>query len=162
VLALEVDPHRSERLRQTLARCRVDAQVLVADATRPADWWDDRPFERILVDAPCTGTGVIRRHPDIKLLRRPGDVAQLAAQQARLLDAIWPLLARGGRLTYATCSILSAENQAQIEAFCRRTPDARVLPLALPGFRDTGYGLQLASGVQGCDGFFYASLERSA
>lgn len=162
VLALEVDAHRSERLRQTLARCRVDAQVLVADATMPADWWDGRPFERILVDAPCTGTGVIRRHPDIKLLRRPGDVAQLAAQQARLLDAIWPLLARGGRLTYATCSILSAENQAQIEAFCRRTPDARVLPLALPGFRDTGFGLQLASGTQGCDGFFYASLERSA
>lgn len=162
VLALEVDAQRGERLRQTLARCRVDAQVRIADAARPAGWWDARPFERILIDAPCTGTGVIRRHPDIKLLRRPGDVAQLAAQQARLLDALWPLLARGGRLTYATCSILSAENQAQIEAFCRRTPDARVLPLALPGFRDTGSGLQLASGAQDCDGFFYASLERSA
>lgn len=162
VLALEVDAQRSERLRQTLARCRVDARVVVADATRPADWWDGQPFERILIDAPCTGTGVIRRHPDIKLLRRPGDVAQLVAQQQRLLDALWPLLARGGRLTYATCSVLSAENQAQIEAFCQRTPDARVLPLALPGFRDTGAGSQLASGRQDCDGFFYASLERSA
>ena len=161
VLALEVDAHRSERLRQTLARCRVDAQVLVADATRPADWWDGRPFERILVDAPCTGTGVIRRHPDIKLLRRPGDVAQLAAQQARLLDAIWPLLARGGRLTYATCSVLAAENQAQIAAFAQRTPSARPLPLALPGFRAAGSGWQQLSGQNDQDGFFYACLLRS-
>lgn len=160
--AIDHDAARIPRLRATLARCRVDAEVRVADAGDPPAWWDGRPFERILIDAPCTGTGVIRRHPDIKFLRRPGDVAALAARQDRLLDALWPLLAPGGRLTYATCSVLAAENQARIRAFCQRTPDARVLPLALPPhYLDTGYGLRNPSGGGDGDGFFWAALERA-
>ncbi len=161
--AIDHDAARMPRLQATLTRCRVDAQVLVADAADPASWWDGRSFERILVDAPCTGTGVIRRHPDIKFLRRPSDVAALAGRQDRLLDALWPLLAPGGRLTYATCSVLAAENQARIRAFCQRTPGARMVPLALPPhFQDTGHGWRNPSGGGGGDGFFWASLERSA
>ncbi|GMU42442.1 MAG: 16S rRNA (cytosine(967)-C(5))-methyltransferase RsmB [Xanthomonadales bacterium] len=158
--ALEIDPVRAERLRRTLQRCRVDARLLVADATRPPDWWDGQPYARILIDAPCSGTGVIRRHPDIKLLRRAGDIQALAARQSALLDALWPLLAVGGRLTYATCSVLAVENQAQIAAFCQRTPSARALPLALPGFSAAGPGWQQFSGHGDQDGFFYVSLLR--
>jgi 16S rRNA (cytosine967-C5)-methyltransferase len=161
LIAIDQDAARIPRLRATLSRCHVEATVLVADASDPAAWWDGRRFDRILIDAPCTGTGVIRRHPDIKLLRRPGDVSALAARQRRLLDSLWPLLAPGGRLTYATCSILAAENQAQIRAFCQRTPDARMLPLALPPhFQDTGYGYCNPSGGGDGDGFFWASLQR--
>jgi 16S rRNA (cytosine967-C5)-methyltransferase len=161
LVAVEREAARLPRLRETLQRCRVDAELVHADAADTASWWDGRPFDRILIDAPCTGTGVIRRHPDIKHLRRPGDVAALVAQQARLLDALWPLLASGGRLTYATCSVLAAENQAQIAAFCQRTPQARALPLALPGFRPAGGGWQKLSGSGEQDGFFYASLKCS-
>jgi 16S rRNA (cytosine967-C5)-methyltransferase len=161
LVAIEREAARLPRLRDTLQRCRIEAEVVQADAADTASWWDGRAFDHILIDAPCTGTGVIRRHPDIKHLRRPGDVAALVAEQSRLLDAIWPLLARGGRLTYATCSVLAAENQAQIAAFCQRTPSARALPLALPGFRAAGGGWQNLSGVGDQDGFFYASLQRS-
>jgi 16S rRNA (cytosine967-C5)-methyltransferase len=161
--AIDHDASRVPRLQATLARCRVGAELLVADAGDPASWWDGRPFQRILIDAPCTGTGVIRRHPDIKFLRRPSDVAALAGRQDRLLDALWPMLAPAGRLTYATCSVLAAENQARIRAFCQRTPGVRVLPLALPPhFEDTGHGWRNPSGGGDGDGFFWASLERSA
>jgi 16S rRNA (cytosine967-C5)-methyltransferase len=162
LVAIEREAARLPRLRDTLKRCRVDAKIVHADAADTASWWDGRAFDQILIDAPCTGTGVIRRHPDIKHLRRPSDVAALVAGQSRLLDALWPLLARGGRLTYATCSVLAAENQAQIAAFCQRTPQARALPLALPGFRAAGNGWQTLSGNDGRDGFFYASLLCSA
>ena len=161
LVAIEREATRLPRLRQTLERCRVEAQWIQADAADTAHWWDGRPFDHILIDAPCTGTGVIRRHPDMKHLRRPEDVATLVAQQARLLDALWPLLAVGGRLTYATCSVLAAENQAQIAAFCQRTPSARPLPLNLPGFRKAGAGWQHLSGDSDQDGFFYACLQRS-
>ncbi len=160
VVAIEREAARLPRLRDTLRRCRIQAQVVHADAAQCARWWDGQPFDQILIDAPCTGTGVIRRHPDIKHLRRPGDVAALVAEQARLLDALWPLLARGGRLTYATCSVLAAENQGQITAFCQRTPSARALPLRLPGFREAGAGWQNLTGNADQDGFFYASLQR--
>jgi 16S rRNA (cytosine967-C5)-methyltransferase len=161
LVIIEREATRAARLRDTLKRCRVDGDVVIADATDTKAWWDGRAFDHILIDAPCTGTGVIRRHPDIKHLRRPTDVAPLVAEQARLLDALWPLLARGGRLTYATCSVLAAENQAQIAAFCQRTPSARALPLCLPGFRKAGAGWQNLSGTADQDGFFYASLLRS-
>ena len=161
LVAIEREAARLRRLRQTLQRCRVEAQLIQADAADTAKWWDGRPFDHILIDAPCTGTGVIRRHPDIKHLRRPDDVATLVAQQSRLLDALWPLLAVGGRLTYATCSVLAAENQAQIAAFCQRTPSARPLSLDLPGFRAAGAGWQHLSGDGDQDGFFYACLQRS-
>jgi 16S rRNA (cytosine967-C5)-methyltransferase len=159
MLAVERDAQRAERLRATLARCRVQAEVRIDDAAAlPADVGS---FDRILIDAPCTGSGVIRRHPDIKLLRRPSDVGTLAAQQARLLDALWPRLKPDGVLVYATCSILRAENSQQIEAFLARTPDARALPWPAPDFGiDTGSGRQNLSGVGDEDGFFYAILGR--
>lgn len=159
--ALERDARRAALLRQTLARCRVDADVRVADAGQPAEWWDGEAFDRILIDAPCSGSGVISRHPDIKHLRRPGDIAALAGEQRRLLDRLWPLLARGGRLVYATCSVLAAENQAQIAAFLQRTPDARALPLDLPGWRACGDGWQRLPLEEAEAGFFYACLQRS-
>lgn len=158
---VEKDAQRCPRLEDTLRRCRVSAKLVVADAADTASWWDGECFDRILIDAPCTGTGVIRRHPDIKFLRRASDVAALAREQSRLLDALWPLLAPGGRLTYATCSVLKPENQAQIEAFCQRTPSARVLPLSLPGFIAAGPGLQCLPGSLDQDGFYYACLQRS-
>lgn len=160
--AIEKDPARVARLQQTLARCRVSAKVCVADACDTASWWDGRPFQRILIDAPCSGTGVIRRHPDIKHLRRPSDLRALERMQAQLLDALWPLLAPGGRLTYATCSILASENQAQIEAFLQRTPLARAVAPHLPDFgQSAGVGLQNLSGQGGADGFYYACLQHS-
>jgi len=170
-VTIERDSVRAQRLRQSLARCRVDAAVLIEDATEVQRWWDGVPFDRILIDAPCSGTGVIRRHPDIKHLRRPADIAVHVRDQARLLDALWPLLAPGGRLTYATCSILRDENDLQIAGFCRRTPNARLLPLALsfpPGMDLTDVDAAMAvalwqnpSGARDEDGFFYASLQRS-
>lgn len=158
---IERDAQRCGRLRDTLQRCRVQARLLIADAADTHQWWDGIAFDRILIDAPCTGTGVIRRHPDIKFLRRESDVSALVKEQSRLLDALWPLLAPGGRLTYATCSVLSRENQAQIAAFCQRTPSAHALPLCLPGFLPSGDGVQCLPGSAGQDGFFYATLRRS-
>lgn len=163
LVVIESDPARVPRLRDTLRRCRVSAQVRIEDAGATARWWDQRRFDRILIDAPCTGTGVISRHPDIKTLRRFEDIAGLAQQQARLLDALWPLLASGGRLVYATCSVLAAENQAQIEAFLQRTPSARALPVAVPGHgRVCGPGWQNLPLEHGEAGFFYACLQHSA
>lgn len=161
--ALDVAPDRLERVRENLARLGLAAKVVAGDAADPAGWWDGRPFDRILLDAPCSGSGVIRRHPDIKLLRRPGDVAQLAARQAAMLDALWPLLAPGGRLLYATCSVLKPENSAQAAAFLARHPEARALDLGEPGWgRRSGPGRQLLSGEAGVDGFYYACLLRPA
>ena len=161
--ALDVAPDRLERVQENLARLGLAARVVAGDATDPAGWWDGRPFDRILLDAPCSGSGVIRRHPDIKLLRRPGDVAQLAARQAAMLEALWPLLAPGGRLLYATCSVLKPENSAQATAFLARHPEARALDLGEPGWgRRSGPGRQLLSGEAGVDGFYYACLLRPA
>ncbi len=160
LVAIERDPARAKRLQETLQRCRVDANVIVEDALAVTRWWDGRPFDRILLDAPCTGTGVIRRHPDIKHLRRATDVAAQARQQAQLLDALFPMLAPGGRLTYATCSILRAENHDQITAFLARTPAARSAALSfVPGDAPIWQNL---SGIDAADGFFYACLQRSA
>ncbi len=160
LLALDADAARAERLRGTLARLGLTARVRVADAGAPADWWDGRSFHRILLDAPCTGTGVIRRHPDIKLLRRPGDAAALAAGQRRLLEALWPLLAPGGKLVYATCSVLPEEGEAQIAAFLARHADARAAAPAWPFARRLGQGVQILPGTEEMDGFYYACLEK--
>jgi 16S rRNA (cytosine967-C5)-methyltransferase len=161
LLALEVDPDRAERMRAGLARLRAAADIVVGDAGEPAAWWDGVAFDRILLDVPCSGTGVIRRHPDIRLLRRPGDIDAMTARQARLLDAMWPLLAPGGMLVYATCSILRDENAAQIEAFLRRAPDASTRALDGTWGREDGPGRQILPGEQDMDGFFYACLVRS-
>ncbi len=156
--AIDRDAARIGRLRDTFERCRVDAQVLVGDA---ATTLFDTDFDRIVIDAPCTGTGVIRRHPDIKLLRRASDVGALVEEQRRLLDALWRKLKPGGRLVYATCSILRAENGDQIAAFLARTPEARLapVPFAAWGF-DAGAGQQNLPGEHDEDGFFYAILDR--
>jgi len=161
LLALDSDERRLPRLRENLARLGLQADVRVGDASQPAPWWDGERFDRILIDAPCSATGIIRRQPDVRLHRRAGDVPALCRTQARILDACWALLAPGGRLVYATCSVLLAENARQIAAFVARHGDARVLPVPLAGWRAlTGAGVQNLPGESGMDGFFYALLEK--
>lgn len=161
--ALDISPARLERIRDNLARLGVEARVLAGDARDPSAWWDGRPFDRILLDAPCTASGVVRRHPDIKLLRRPEDIDAMAARQRALLEALWPLLAPGGRLLYATCSVFRAENAARASDFLARHADARALDLGEPGWgRRAGPGRQLLPGEAAVDGFYYACLTRPA
>lgn len=162
LLALDVDPRRLHRIRDNFARLGLQAEVREADAAAPETWFDGWRFERILLDAPCSGTGVIRRQPDIKLHRRAADVAGLVALQARLLDALWPLLAPGGRLVYATCSVLKDENEHQIHAFLARTPDARPTALDDRFGHDRGIGRQRFPGDDGGDGFFHAAIAKAA
>lgn len=161
VVALDADPRRLVRVRENLARLNLQAQVISGDAAEPDTWWDGQPFERILLDAPCSATGIIRRHPDIKYLRSPGEIAKLAQLQARLLDRLWTLLAPGGVLVYATCSIMPEENSAQIEAFLARQPDATCDRLDVPwGIAQTA-GQQLLPDAAGADGFYYARLRKA-
>ncbi len=157
--ALDVDPARSEQIGATLARLGLEARVVVADAADDA-WWDGRPFERILLDAPCSATGVIRRHPDIKWLRRDADLDALSRTQRRLLRALWPKLAPGGRLLYATCSVLARENQQVVAAFLADHADARAVPIEAEWGRERGPGRQVVSGEDDADGFYYALLEK--
>lgn len=157
--AVEREPARGERLAATLARIGAITEIKIADAGTPAQWWDGQPFTHILLDAPCTATGVIRRHPDIKLHRRERDVAASVAEQARLLGALWPLLARGGKLLYATCSILKAENAQQMAAFVAAHADAAAVPCPIPAEAD-GIGYQILPGAGGMDGFYYALLHK--
>lgn len=154
--ALEIDPQRARRIQENLDRLGLTAQLVVADASQPKDWWDGRPFDRILLDVPCSASGVVRRHPDIKWLRRPRDVARFARQQAVLLDAVWPLLKPGGKMLYCTCSVFAAENAEQIRAFTARQADAR--RLATGG---AALDLQLLPTATH-DGFYYALLEKRA
>lgn len=156
--AVDADAARCRKVTQTLARLGLAASVCVGDAGAPAAWWDGRPFDRILLDAPCTASGVVRRHPDAKWLRRPEDTAAFAGQQRRLLDALWPLLAAGGRLLYVTCSVFPAENAQQVAAFLARTPAARCRPIECG--HPAGGGAQLLPG-EANDGFFYALLEKA-
>ncbi|ROR34251.1 16S rRNA (cytosine(967)-C(5))-methyltransferase RsmB [Inmirania thermothiophila] len=160
VVALEQDAVRAGRLRETLARLRVSAEVRVADAADPGCWWDGRPFHRILLDAPCTGSGVVRRHPDIKHLRRASDPAAMAARQRRLLDALWPLLAPGGILVYVTCSVFAEENHGWLGPWLAARPDARELPVRASWGRALPVGRQVLTGEAGMDGFYYARLRK--
>jgi 16S rRNA (cytosine967-C5)-methyltransferase len=160
LVAVESDGVRFERLEAGLRRLALDATLVHGDATRPEAWWDGRAFDCVLLDAPCTGTGVIRRHPDIKLLRRDDDVAGMAMLQARLLDALWPLLRRGGKLLYVTCSVLDEENAANVSAFAARTPDALMRAPALGCGVPRGAGLQILPGEEDMDGFFYAWIDK--
>ncbi|MBS0447796.1 MAG: 16S rRNA (cytosine(967)-C(5))-methyltransferase RsmB [Proteobacteria bacterium] len=167
VLALDRDPARLARVGQTLARLHLQARCVAADAGEPAAWWDGRPFDAVLLDAPCSASGIVRRHPDVRWLRRPADIAALAATQARLLDALWPLLAPGGRLLYCTCSVFRAEGQDQIDAFLQRRPGATLAPsppspghlLPLP---DNAGEAGRGDGAAGPDGFFYALIQKSS
>ena len=161
ITALDVDPRRVRRMQDAFVRLKLDIEAAAADATRPDTWWDGVPFDAILLDAPCSATGIVRRQPDVLLHRRETDIAALVDAQATLLDAAWPMLAAGGTLLYATCSILREENAAQVEAFLARTADAALEPLEAGFGHDTGFGAQRLPGEAGMDGFFYARLRKA-
>ena len=160
--ALDRDIERLERIRDNLNRLRLHARLVAGDASRPADWWDGVPYDRILLDAPCSATGVIRRHPDIKLLRRETDIAVLAGRQQAMLTALWPLLRPGGRLLYATCSVLRQENEQVVAAFLTAQPEAREQPITVGWGCAMAYGRQILPGEAGMDGFYYAALIKPA
>ena len=162
VVAVDLEAKRLVRVRENLARLGLSAELIAADGRDTAAWWDGKPFQRILLDAPCSATGVIRRHPDIKLTRQPDDIAALAALQGELLDAMWPTLEVGGILLYATCSTLPTENTEVIEAFLARTSGARELDLATTAGIKQPHGRQLLAQEGGHDGFYYAKLIKIA
>ena len=160
--ALEVDAKRGERIRQNLMRLRLDAKIVIGDAGAPAGWWKRQPFDRILIDAPCSATGVLRRRPDVRLHRRESDIAAMHEQQRRILSALWPLLAPGGRLIYITCSVLRAENEVIVGDLLAQQGDARVVPFTLPVGHAAKVGWQILPGDGDLDGMYYAVLEKQA
>ena len=162
VVAVDLEAKRLVRVRENLARLGLSAELIAADGRDTATWWDGKPFQRILLDAPCSATGVIRRHPDIKLTRQPDDIAALAVLQGELLDAMWSTLEVGGILLYATCSTLPTENTEVIEAFLARTSGARELDLATAAGIKQPHGRQLLAQEGGHDGFYYAKLIKIA
>ena len=162
VTALDVDPTRCEKIHQTLQRLGLQAEVIAADAANPSAWWNGHQFDAILLDAPCSASGIVRRHPDVRWLRRESDIAQLAIIQARLLKALWPLVKPGGRLLYCTGSVFKAEGETQIKTFLAHNSQAHLLP-------SPGHLLPIAGGAGEAlsdnlridhDGFYYALLEK--
>ncbi len=162
VTAVDVDQQRLQQVRENLQRLVLDAELVVGDASRPTGGWADRQYDRILLDVPCSASGVMRRHPDIKYLRRPGDIAALVELQAHILRAIWPLLKPGGLLLYATCSILPEENELQVSAFLKQAMDAGESPLDEAWGEARVVGRQIAPGRLNMDGFYYARLVKAA
>jgi len=154
-VAVDKDEKRLQRVAENLQRLGLNAQLVTGDAAAPDAWWDGKMFQRILADVPCSASGVVRRHPDIKWLRRNSDIAGFAAQQLDILRALWRLMAQDGKLLYATCSVFRQENEQVIEAFLAQRPDARRLPITLPNDMDG----QLLPDDQH-DGFFYALLRK--
>ena len=154
MVALDKDEKRLQRVAENLQRLGLSATLLTGDAAQPQEWWDGKPFERILADVPCSATGVVRRHPDIKWLRRKKDLASFAVQQSDILQSLWPLLSRDGLLLYATCSVFNQENQEVIDRFLAQHPEARQLPT------DLNEGKLLPTEQH--DGFFYALLQKTA
>ena len=167
LVAVDIDAQRVGRIEENLRRLNRSARLVVADIRQPASFWDGKPFDRILLDAPCSSTGVIRRHPDIKLLRRTDDIQVLATAQLEILRAAFGMLAVGGRLLYSTCSVLPDENQQVVERFLETEPTARAVALPAgvtlaPGALERGTGLQLLPGAEaGTDGFYYACVEKT-
>ncbi len=165
--AVDIDAGRLKRAEDTFRRLGLPARLVAADLRDSAAFWDGKPFDRILVDAPCSGTGVVRRHPDIKLLRRPQDVPKFARTQLELLEAAFRLLAPGGRLLYTTCSVMPAENEAVVGRFLDAEAHARPAPMPqgealAPGALERGVGTQLlCGGAAGTDGFYYACVEKT-
>lgn len=162
VTALDVDPKRCERIRQNLERLGLQASVVAADAAQTSGWWDGQPYDLVLLDAPCSASGIVRRHPDVRWLRRASDIAQLAAEQKRLLAALWPLVVPGGRLLYCTCSLFAAEGKDQVQTFLTHNTDARLLPS--PGDLIPGKSQNKSSVPDNQagehDGFYYALLQK--
>ena len=158
VVAVDLEAKRLARVRENLDRLHLEATLIAADGRATGAWWDGQPFQRILLDAPCSATGVIRRHPDIKLTRKPEDIPALAQLQGELLDALWPTLVPGGILLYATCSVLPTENSETIAAFLARTPDAQEVAIAGEFGLQPAHGRQLLPQLDGHDGFYYAKL----
>jgi 16S rRNA (cytosine967-C5)-methyltransferase len=154
-------PERTQKIEENLTRLGLKAKVISGDATHPEKWWDGNPFDCIIVDAPCSATGIIRRHPDIRIHRRETDIIEFSHRQLVLLQALWPLLNQGGRLVYITCSIIPAENDGVIAKFVETTLDAQVKIVPLSIGIATNYGRQLLPQPGGSDGFFYAALDRT-
>ena len=162
---IDNDEARLARMSENLDRLGFNATKMLADASKPEEWWDKRPFDGILLDVPCSATGVIRRHPDIKHRRRASDSEALVANQFAMLTAAWPMLAVGGRLLYVTCSVLAAENDELVTRFLRQNADAREIDVLHNNnirdlMREKASGLQVLTGTAGLDGFYYASLEK--
>ncbi len=160
LVAVDIDESRMLRISENILRLNLSASLIVGDAANPEAWWDGEAFERILLDVPCSALGVIRRHPDIKLLRKAEDISVLRDLQQRILKAVWPLLASGGVMLYATCSILKQENEQQIDVFLEEHPDAVELPIdATWGFA-VSHGRQILPGEAAMDGFYYALIKK--
>ena len=165
LLAVDADGLRARRIAENLSRLKLSAKVVVGDCRKPEDFWEGRPFDRILLDAPCSASGVVRRHPDIKWLRRRTDASEFCRVQAELLDALWRVLAPDGKLLYATCSVFPEENSVQVRDFLLRHPEAEMLPLASFTGREEGAPSPLECQIlpsADSDGFFYALLKKNS
>ena len=159
--AIDIDASRLQRVAENLSRLGLHAELVEADAVMPSTWWDGVHYDRILLDAPCTATGVIRRHPDIKLLRKQDDVAALVSRQQALLQSLWLLLTPGGMLLYSTCSVLAAENSEQVERFLGLQADATEIPVNASWGHACKHGRQFLPGENGMDGFYFACLHKA-
>ena len=158
--ALDSEESRAELITDNLQRLNLEAKLLVSRAESLKNWWDEKLFDRILLDAPCSASAVIRRHPDIKLLRQEGDIKAMAALQMQLLETLWKTLKPGGLFLYATCSIFPQENSRIIERFLKQESTAKLVEIDVPWGIDTGFGRQLFPQENGHDGFFYARLKK--
>jgi len=158
--AVDISEVRLERVEENLDRLKLQASLITSDISQPDEWWHGEQYDRILLDAPCSATGVIRRHPDIKSLRRPTDIAELVETQKEILDAVWPLLKPRGLMLYATCSIFKAENEHQMESFLQRTGDAEEIKLDVKWGHEQNVGRQILTGEANMDGFYYALLKK--
>jgi 16S rRNA (cytosine967-C5)-methyltransferase len=160
VLAIDLEPRRLLRVEENLNRLGLNAKTKATDAADLDQWWNGQPFDRILLDAPCSASGVIRRHPDIKILRKPADIVKLASNQMRLLERLWQTLSTDGILLYATCSVLPEENDQVIAQFMADNADAALLMIEADWGITTDFGRQLFPTINGSDGFYYARLQK--